>query len=254
MQYRTDAYALNPQSHRVPCRKQRLFYIKCGLLVYAIWISAYMLVGSFIPRLHASDLRCWIDTAIPLEPGFVWPYTFCYVFPILVGASVSDWHRLNRGLLTILFASFSAFIIFMAFPISFPRPALGASISDRLLAVEYAIDVGAANMPSLHVVFAWLVCLIGLKQGFGKTVEYCLFGMAVLITISSLFVKQHTLVDAVVGIIWTFAVWGAAGFFYQRWTGGHSDPMAAFRQMVRRSIPFIVTCIAIILFLGWCTR
>ena len=47
---------------------------------------------------------------------------------------------------------------YLALPIAFPRPELGSSLAERVLAVEYAADFrpGANKLPSLHVTFAWL--------------------------------------------------------------------------------------------------
>jgi len=233
---------------------ERGFFIKWGLVLYLAWIIAFEAVGRYAAMLPAHDLTVSLDRGIPLIPSFIWPYLFCYFFPCLLAFVVRDWHRVCRGILSVLFANLTAFVVYLAFPVAFPKPELAGSISARVLWAEYVVDFqpGANNLPSLHVAFAWLVYLICLKQGLKRIVEYALFLVALLITVSTLFVKQHILADVVIGTIWALGSWIAAGYFYPRWTQRGADAKAAFRQVARRSVPFIaVTILLMVIFAVW---
>jgi hypothetical protein len=83
-------------------------------------------------------------------------------------------------MLAILFANFSAYVVFMVFPVAFSKPMLGSSLNEWFLALEYAVTPGANIFPSLHVVFAWIICFIGVKQGFGKIRKYALLAVSIL--------------------------------------------------------------------------
>lgn len=233
---------------------ERKHFIKVGLYLYILWIIAYEAVGRYMQTFPAHDLTCSLDRMCPLMPIFVWPYVFCYVFPFLLACVVTDWHRVNCGVLAMWFANLTAFMVYVAYPIAFPKPELAASISERLLALEYAADFhpGANNFPSLHVAFSWLVYFMCRKQGLSRTMENAIFLTALLITLSALLVKQHIVADVVTGILWAMAAWAAAVYFYPRWTEADADAVSAFRQMARRSVPFSVISAALIILLAYC--
>lgn len=240
---RKDVFVQVSWSKMLPDRladSDRRYFIKLGLLFYLLWVVAFETVGLYAATLPTHDLTCSLDQWIPLIPQLVWPYLFCYVFPFLLAFVGKDWHRVNCGLLSILFANLTAFVVFMAFPVAFPKPDLGGSLSERALALEYAVDFhpGGNNFPSLHVAFAWLVYFMSRGQGLKKKAEHAVLATALLITVSTLFVKQHIVADVVAGILWASAAWIAARFFYPRWREAGSDAKAAFWRMVRKSAVF----------------
>lgn len=233
---------------------ERGFFIKWGLILYLLWILAFEALGRYAAGLPTHDLTNPLDRQIPLIPIFIWPYVFCYLFPFLLAFVVHDWHRVCRGILSILFANLTAFIVYLAYPVAFPKPELGGSVSECLIRIEYVADFhpGANNLPSLHVAFAWLIYLICRKQGMKRIAEHALLLVALLITVSTLFVKQHILVDVVAGAIWALASWFAAGFFYPRWTARGVDAKAALCQTARRSMPFVAITAALMVLMAFC--
>jgi membrane-associated phospholipid phosphatase len=224
---------------------ERAFLIKRGLFLYLLWIISFEILGRYAAILPTHDPTCPLDRRIPLIPIFIWPYVFCYIFVLLPGFVATDWHRVCRGVLSVLIANLTSFVVYLAYPVAFPKPELGTSISERLIWLEYVMDFhpGGNNLPSLHVIFAWLIYFICLKQGLRKSVEYSMFLVALLITVSTLFVKQHILADVVAGIAWAVVSWMAAGFFYLRWQPKDGDAKEAFHEMARRLVPFIVTTV-----------
>src|SRR5262249_6507531 len=89
---------------------------------------------------------------------------------------------------------------------SFPRPHLGPSLSERVLALEYAMDFspGANNLPSMHVAMSWIIGRAMLGQR-GRIVDGLVVVTVATITVSTLFVKQHLLLDVVTGAALGFA-------------------------------------------------
>jgi len=100
------------------------------------------------------------------------------------------------------------------YPIAFPRPELGQSLSERLLSLIYKVDFhpGANKLPSLHVTFTWIIYLVCHKQQLKRLGDALLFFFALLITLSALLVKQHTILDVIAGIFWAIASWRLAIF------------------------------------------
>lgn len=222
--------------------QERKHYIKITLLVYCIWIVVFEAVGRYAATLPTRDLTTWLDRLIPLVPEFIWPYELCYVFPFLPLFAIKDFHRFNRMLLSIIFANFSAFIVYLIFPIAFPRPELGHSLSERILYLEYAGDFypGANKLPSLHVTFAWLVYFACRKQRLSNAGDLIVLLTATLITLSTMFVKQHIILDVVAGILWAFAAWGAANHFYPLLADPQTSAPLALKEMLKRTAVLLI--------------
>ncbi len=237
--------------------QERKHYIKITLLVYGIWIVVFEAVGRYAATLPTRDLTTFLDRLIPLVPEFIWPYELCYVFPFLPLFAIKDFHRFNRTLLSIIFANISAFIVYLTFPIAFPRPELGQSLSERILYLEYAGDFypGANKLPSLHVTFAWLVYFACRKQRLSKAGDAIVLLTAILITLSTLFVKQHIILDVVAGILWAFAAWGSANYLYPFLVEPQAPAPVALKEMLKRTavllIYVIVFWFALPGFLSW---
>jgi len=197
-------------------RRRYLTLLVCG---YLVWVLCYELVGHAAARLPTHDLTTALDRAIPLWPPAVWIYEACYLLPFVPVLVARDWHRINVWLLACLLGSLSAFAMYFALPVAFPRPALGDSWAERVIALEYALDFepGANNLPSLHVALSWLAAFACTQQGRPRWFETGCFLLAALISLSTLLVKQHLVWDVVTGLGWAVASWGFAAALYRRW-------------------------------------
>lgn len=218
---------------------ERRFYFKTSLLFYLAWILVFEAVGKLAATLPTRDLTLGLDRMIPVAAFFVWPYELCYLFPFLPLLLLKDWHLFNRAILAVILANLAAYVVYFALPISYPRPELGTSLADAVLRWEQDFDFkpGANKLPSLHVAFAWLVFIICRKQGLKKPAQALILAGAMLISVSTLFTKQHILLDVVFGIVWAFVAWAVAGFLYPRVADADAEPRAALKQMFRAILP-----------------
>ena len=230
-------------------KREQKFYLKIILGVYFIWFIFFEAVGRYASVLPTRDFTSYVDRQIPFIPEFVWPYVLCYVFPFLPLFIVKDWHRFNRALLCIILANFSAFIVYLSIPISFPRPELDQSLPERLLSFIYGVDFhpGANKLPSLHVTFTWIVFLVCRGQRLNRFGEAIIFLLAVVITLSALFVKQHIVLDVVAGIFWAFSAWILAGYLYRFLTNPYIDARAGLKQMTKNLVPIVIIFGAVLL-------
>ncbi len=238
------------QMKKTPIQKdERKFYIKVGLIVFFIWVILFELVGQYAAKLPTQDITSFIDKQIPLIPPFIWSYMFCYIFPFLPIFIVKDYHRLNVTLLSIILANLSAFILYLLYPVAFPRPVLGHSLSEKLLSLLYKVDFqpGANKLPSLHVTFAWIVYLACRRQRISQWGEGFIFFLSGLITLSALFVKQHVIADIIVGIGWAFITWTLAGRLYKIFIDGKTDPQTGLRLMMKKITPLMFSFFIILL-------
>ena len=228
---------------------EKRFYLKTCLVFYAIWILVFETVGKLAATLPTRDLTLGLDQMIPVSAVFVWPYELCYVFPFLPLFLLKDWHRFNRAILAVILANLTAFVVYFALPISYPRPELGGSLSDLVLRWEQDFDFkpGANKLPSLHVAFAWIVFIVCRKQGLKRSTQSLILAGAVLITASTLFTKQHIILDVVFGVVWAFVAWWAAGLIYPRLADVTGEPRTALKQVFRTILPGLAVFLAALL-------
>ncbi len=189
-----------PASHRP--RSRWRYFGKVLLVVYACWMAAFQLVGRYAATLQTWDATTAWDRAIPLIPAFIWPYEACYLLPLFALWLFRDWHRFNVGVLAIALASTAAFGCYLLWPVAFPRPELGTSLSERVLSMEYAVDFapGANKLPSLHVAISWILLFAIWGQTGRRMIDVLALGLVAAVTVSTLFVKQHVLLDVATAV------------------------------------------------------
>jgi hypothetical protein len=215
--------------------RRRLHFAKVLGVVYLFWIAAFEAVGRFAATLHTVDLTTAWDRAIPLVPAFVWPYEACYVVPLLTLFLLRDWHRFNVAVVAIAIANVAAFAVYLALPVAFPRPTLGLTPAERVLALEYAADFwpGANKLPSMHVAMSWILIASMWRQAAHRAVDVLLALLLVTITVAPLFVKQHLIVDVVLGVPWGIASYWIARRLYERAVDPSLPPEAGLSCLVQ---------------------
>lgn len=212
----------------------RRFYAKSIAMVYGAWIVAFSAVAAIASGLPETDLSTPLDELVPFVPGFVWLYDACFLLPIVPLLVQVDRARLNRMLLAFVTANLAAFTPYLLLRVAPAKPPLEDSLAEAALAAQYRIDwlVGANNLPSMHVVFAWMFFL--LMRGHGRVADTLQLGIAVAITVSTLFVKMHLVADVVFGVAWAFASWLAAGRLFPELLDDALRPPERLQQAARR--------------------
>ena len=215
--------------------REHRFYLKVMIISCLGWLLTFEAVGHYASTLPARDFTTFLDQKIPLIPEFIWFYVSCYFLPVLFLITKADWHRFNRMLLSFVMANLSAFLVYLIYPTTFSKPELGRSLCEWILSLHYAVDFHpvSKNMPSMHVTFAWLFYLACRGQQMNRLTRFTIFLLAVMIAASTLFVKQHLIVDVVAGLLWACWAWPVAKHLYRLLTDPRAEPRTALRQMAR---------------------
>lgn len=148
-----------------------------------------------------------IDDAIPFCEWFIFAYVLWYPFLLAGGIAALPDKKAFRRQMLFVGISFSLTLIFdMIFPNGQDlRPTLSGdlNIAERLCAAIYAADTNTNVLPSMHVLgtFAVVGSLLSSDKLRKKRVNVLFIVFAVLICASTVFVKQHSVLDV---------IWGAA--------------------------------------------
>ncbi len=168
--------------------------------VLILYIGGYLIVNYLSVGREAHTLELALDRVIPFFPWFVIPYLFVYIAAFLPYFFIKDHIKFRSVALTYTITTLLAYTIFLLFPVIMNRP---SGISTHGIGVVvgliYAIDFPYNSFPSLHVMYAFLPAFMLLKD-YKVAGSITLF-MAILIALSTVFIKQHYVLDVVGGIV-----------------------------------------------------
>ena len=161
----------------------------------------------FIPQLafnrppHAPALS--LDHRIPLQPAWVLVYGPLYLFLILLPLFVIRGERhIRQTLYAYLTVWLSAYVVFLLYPTVAPRPGdtvAGDGFAAWGLRFLYDADPPYNCFPSLHVAHSFVSALSSYRvhRGVGLAAIVCAF----VVGISTLFTKQHYVLDVAAGVL-----------------------------------------------------
>jgi membrane-associated phospholipid phosphatase len=150
-----------------------------------------------------------LDTAIPLAPAWSLVYGALYVFLIALPVFVvrEDEH-LRRTVRAYLAVWITAYACFLAYPTMAPRPdviteqGFGAWGLDLL----YGMDPPYNCFPSLHVAHSFVSALTCVR--IHRKVGIFAIISAALVSVSTLFTKQHYVLDVIAGVLMALVAYG----------------------------------------------
>lgn len=151
------------------------------------------------------DIYTTVDQAIPFVSWFIYPYVYWFLFVAGTIAYLFFTHKKDfYKCVAFLFIGMTiCLIVFTVYPTSFdhrPFNIQGSSLSTFLVNFIYTADKSQNVFPSIHV-FNSIGCAIALVkcQDFHSSYFMKIFanGSALMITLSTMFIKQHSILDAV---------------------------------------------------------
>ena len=183
-------------------------YNHLKLLLY--W-PVFMLFFLYVERLSSTavyrPVHCALDDLIPFCEFFLIPYLFWFVY--LIGMHVyallydiDAFRLLMRFVIVSYSLSMTIYLLFPTCQELRPTEFLRDNSFTRFLHYFYQFDTNTNVCPSLHVVGSVAVWLTSRKiQRFQTAGWKFAFGMAaVLICISTVFLKQHSVLDVLAAV------------------------------------------------------
>jgi hypothetical protein len=176
-----------------------IFFVLALLAGYEL----FFVVQTLTLRRKAHVVRSRLDDRIPFVVQWVWVYSFAYYF--LLGLPLSFLGRLGQcltciggGFAILLLSS----IVYLAWPTTCPpewRSYKVTGTASRVLAFVQTMDRGRNCNPSLH-------CTLAAYTASFVPSTFLLLGIPALICLSCLFVKQHSVLDLPISLVFGFLV------------------------------------------------
>ena len=156
------------------------------------------------PRPHW--IHCDLDDVIPFCKYFALPYFSWHVEMVLVPLALykkKDMPGLEKTIFTMFAVVFAASAVFVAYPSIIylrPRNIVGGDLFAQAVRFLYAIDNNRNVCPSLHVIVCVVLMRAVERMDLPKG-RYAMFAAwNVLIILSTVFLKQHSVIDVLAGI------------------------------------------------------
>lgn len=207
-----------------------LFLKKWWHLLFVLSIPIQGLIYVMISRnvtVEPFNVNFWIDEQIPLLTWFAIPYAIW--MPLLyftfIYFGIVDRVLYWRSIITYNISVMICNIIFWLFPTTMPRPAInGNDPASQLIQFIYANDAPLNCFPSVHVLTSYLLFIIInrhklMKPGLRNAMSILLW----MIIASTVFIKQHGLIDVIGGIAIAEITYQAVKFFTSRKTAGENN-------------------------------
>jgi membrane-associated phospholipid phosphatase len=178
-----------------------------GAGMFGFWAGSYFLVGAITDPERVRLLSPALDRFVPFRPQFVWLYLCVYPVFLLpfLRAGRAAMHRLVVGYLVMFAVSYT---IFLWMPVAFDRPVLAETppdFSQWALRMVYGRDPPWNCMPSTHCAVALLAGLALWESG--RAIGWFGLCTATCIGISTMYTKQHYIVDVVAGFTLAAVTW-----------------------------------------------
>ena len=168
---------------------------------WLIYFALYFLTENLIPAERCHVMHCFLDDLLPFNEYFLIFYTGWY---LLVFGSVAyylmyDVKRFRELDLYIFVTQMVAMFFYIVLPSrqdlrpeTFPRE----NFFTWVMGLIYTFDTDTGVCPSLHVAYSWAIFNVMVKdEHLAKWFKVFLGLFAVMVCLSTAFVKQHSFLD-----------------------------------------------------------
>ena len=198
---------------------------------WIVYLLLYFITENLIPVERCHVIHCALDDVIPFNEGFL--IFYCYWYVLLAGSLVYfllyDILSFKRLQIFVMITQAVAMATYFIYPsVQHLRPDTFArdNLLTRLAAFIYAFDTPTGVCPSLHVAYSLGIASVWCHRRNTSLAWKCFMVFsAVAISLSTAFVKQHSVVDIFaalpVGLLAEYLVFGPTRL--KRWIEGGAE-------------------------------
>lgn len=176
------------------------------LLGWVFYFAAYFLTEALIPVENCHVIHCALDDLIPFCEYFVIPYVFWYI--LIVGSllyfllyNVESFKNLQKYFIVTQVVAVIVYIVYPNCQNLRPETFANENIFTWMVGFLYSADTNTGVCPSLHCAYSIGIASVWLKEnGISKWFKALIVALAILICMSTAFIKQHSVLDFVAAI------------------------------------------------------
>lgn len=181
------------------------------LLYFPIYLAAFRYLENITPE-HLNIISSPLDKYIPFVPIFIIPYLFWFVYIAVPGVYFLFCEK--EVFCRLMYFGMIGMTVFLLISWIYPngltiRPHDFAdqNIFTQLTRYVYSVDTPTNVLPSIHVfnsIGIYLAVKDSERLGRKKGIRYASLTVTILIILSTMFVKQHSVVDVLSGLILSY--------------------------------------------------
>lgn len=182
-----------------------LFYI----VIYLPWFFyVEKIIGPDFPGLHI--IHCALDDVVPFCEIFIIPYLIWFAYMavtclyVFIKGTDSEYLRLALSLLIGMSLSLAFYMIYPNGHHLRPDLIADKNIFTQIISMIYTADTSTNVFPSIHVYnsIAVHLSIINLSSlNHKKLIKYTSLVLCILICLSTVFLKQHSVLDGIGAVI-----------------------------------------------------
>ncbi len=179
------------------------FRLPLVLAFFEVETFAYLVVNRISSRLPSRSLLTESDEQIPLRHHSLWLYLSFVPYCVLTSYDLGGLRRIIPTFGSVFVNSVTAYRSFLRHPSAYPRPPASHVVNARLrgsFEALHSVDRASNTFPSLHVSHTVLLAL-ALSTHIPRDHADVYLTWAMAVSVSTLLVKQHYLVDVTSGIV-----------------------------------------------------
>ena len=173
---------------------------------WAVYMVLFFITENFIPESPCHVIHCRLDDMIPFNEGFLIFYCFWYVLLVLslLYFFLYDIDSFRKLQIFIMVTQAVAMIVYIVYPsIQTGRPEIMPrdNFLCDVMTFIYAFDTPTGVCPSLHVAYSMGIASVWCKNRKASSWWKAFVVVStILISVSVVFVKQHSAVDIIAAI------------------------------------------------------
>ena len=173
-----------------------------------VWFSMILVINTnyilaSILAKGGRDLAIELDNIIPFKSIFIIPYVYWYLYIVIgfIFILVNSRKDYIRVFISFFIGMSVCYIAYYLYPTEITRPTIeNSNILNYLVNIIYSIDRPVNCFPSLHVLTTYFIMRYT-KYKDSKKMFYYTQIVGILIIASTLFIKQHFIVDVISAIL-----------------------------------------------------
>lgn len=168
-----------------------------------LWLLAIPVLNIFYILFNHGSAKVYglmtdLDRLIPFVPAFVIPYLLWYpfIYAVLIILFARDRKIYYRTLAILCTGLILCYLIYNVFQTGIERPSVdSAGLLNWLVSMVYANDPPYNCFPSIHVLTCHIVLKAAYQSNLSQKVKTTIFVFSWTIILSTLFIKQHFILD-----------------------------------------------------------
>jgi membrane-associated phospholipid phosphatase len=187
------------------------------MLIIPVLNIFYVLLNNSDRKVHT--LITAIDELIPFVEIFVVPYLYWYPFILftMIYICIKNRKVYLKTLMAYAIGLIVCYVTYLVYQTTVPRPILtGDDWLTQLVQLVYSNDKPYNCFPSIHVLSSYLMMKAISKCGVtNRWFSLFIHVNSILIIVSTLFIKQHVILDIVSGILLGEILYRAVDIYYE---------------------------------------